>query len=173
MVEARPLRELVLLEIAVVIVAALAPLPELLPAVAPLVVAAMLSRALRRRGWAEVMHGDTTSALVGAAAGLAALGIALAIGTPALEAALDLAIEWSRFAIVRGNASQLFAVIVYVAAIAIVSELVLRGWLGERVLEFAPAQRVLAVLLGAIAEAALQPGAATARLRPFRVRAGP
>src|SRR5258708_40116540 len=98
MVEARPLRELVLLEIAVVIVAALAPLPERLPAVAPLVVAAMLSRALRRRGWAEGMHGDATSALVGAAAGLAAPGLALAIRTPALQAAADLPLERPPFA---------------------------------------------------------------------------
>jgi len=167
MAEARPLRELALLEIAAVIAAAVAPLPERLPAVVPLLVAAMLSRALRRRGWTEVMHGDATHALVGAAAGLAALAIALVVGTPALEAALDRAIEWSRFAIVRGSGSQLVAVVVYVAMIAVAAELVLRGWLVERVLEFAPAQRVLAVLVGAIAEAALESGTATARLGAF------
>ena len=161
------MRELVVVEIAVVIVAAIAPWPDRLPAVAPLVVAAMISRALRGRGWAEVMHADGMHALVGAAAGLAALGVALLVGTPALEAALDRAIEWWRYAIVRGSGSQLVAVIVYVAAIAVIAELVLRGWLVERVLEFAPAQRVLAVLVGAIAEAVLEPGTDTARLGAF------
>ena len=166
-VEPRSLRQLVPIEIAIVIAAAIAPLPERLPVVVPLLVAALASRALRRRGWAEVLRGDALHALIGAAAGACALVLALALGTLALEAALDRAIEWSRFAVVRGSATQLLAVTVFVGALAAASELVLRAWIVDRVLELAPSQRVLAVRTGALAEAAIEGDTLTARIGAF------
>jgi hypothetical protein len=162
--EPRPLRELVPFELAAVIAVAIVPLPEQLPAVVPLVVAAMVSRRLRRRPWSEVMHGDRTYALVGAAAGAAALVLAIVIGTPAIEAAIDRAVEWSRYAIVRGEVQGLVVVALFATAVAFVSELVLRGWIVERLLELAPAQRVLAILVGAFAEALVEPGSFAARI---------
>jgi hypothetical protein len=158
------MRELVPVEIAVVIVAAVAPLPEQLPAVLPLVVAAMLSRMVRRRGWAEVMHGGRVHAVIGVIAGAAALALAIVVGTPAFEATTEHAVEWSEFAIARGDLSRLVAVALYASAIALFAELVLRGWIVERVLELAPQQRVLAILAGAIAEAMLEPGGLTPRI---------
>jgi hypothetical protein len=161
--EPRALRELVPFEIGAVIALALVPLPEAVPVALPLVVAAIASRKVRRRSW-EVVRADRVHALVGAAAGLAALVLALAIGTPAIEAAIDRAVEWSRYAIVRGNVASLWFVALYAAAVGFASELALRGWIVERVLELAPGQRVLAILVGAIAEAILEPGTLTTRI---------
>jgi hypothetical protein len=168
----RALRQLVPLEIAAVLVAAWAPLPEQVPAAAALVVIATASRAVRGRGWAEVLHGDRVRVLAGAAAGLVALGLAFVVGTPAIEAATDRAVEWPQFAIVRGSSTQLVTVVLYAALVAAATELALRGWLVERVLEFAPAERALAVLVGAIAEAIVQPGDATMRLGAFAIGIG-
>ena len=114
-----------------------------------------------RRSWGELLGAN--GALVGMIAGLAALALGTALGTPLVEQVTDRAVEWSRFPIVRGNASQLVAVLMLVAAMTAAIELALRGWLVERVLELG-GHPVLAVLVGAIAEALLTEGGPTARL---------
>ncbi len=53
---------------------------------------------------------------------------------------------------------------VYVTATAVATELALRGWIVERVLELSPGPPVLPVLVGAIAEALVTPGDLAARL---------
>jgi hypothetical protein len=45
-----------------------------------------------------------------------------------------------------------------VIAMAVASELALRGWIVERVLELSPGPPILPVLVGAIAEALVTPG---------------
>ena len=93
-----------------------------------------------------------------------ALAFAVLAGTPAIEALGRRAIEWSTYPIVRGNFSLFAMVAVYVAATAVATELALRGWLVERVLELSPGPPVLPVLVGAFAEALVTPGDVAARL---------
>src|SRR5262249_11972297 len=150
-------RGLVPFEVLAVLAAAVAGpyLPESVPVpvVVPLLVVASFAR------WAVgrpllVVRGPALHAAIGAGAGLAALALALAVGAPAAEALTDRAVVWSAFPIVRGNPTMLVGVAVVVAATAVASELVLRGWIVERVLELGPerddpGQALLAVLVGA------------------------
>jgi hypothetical protein len=164
MSEPRELRSLVPFEIAAVLALAIAPLPEVMPIALPLVIAATASRWIRRRDWSQLLQGGGWTASIGAAAGLVALAIALSVGTPLVELLSGRAVEWSAFPIVRGSASQLALVALIVIAIAIASELALRGWIVERVLELSPGPPVLPVLVGAIAEALVTPGDLAARI---------
>lgn len=150
-------------EIALVLAIAAVPWPEGLQVGIPLVVAASVCRWLRGRSWVEVLHGGRDKALVGAAAGVLALGLAVLIGTPAIEALALRGVEWSRFPIVRGSASQMALVLVLVGVGAVAAELAFRGWLVERVLELSPGPPVLPVLCGALAEAIVMPGDVAAR----------
>jgi membrane protease YdiL (CAAX protease family) len=93
-----------------------------------------------------------------------ALACAVLAGTPAIEALGRRAIEWSSYPIVRGNGSLFVMVAVFVAATAVATELALRGWLVERVLELSPGPPVLPILVGAFAEALVTPGDVAARL---------
>lgn len=93
--------------------------------------------------------------------------------------------EWSEYGIVRGNSTLLVVILIQVAVTAMAAELALRGWIVERVLELAqpseseervsdsprasssdrmPGVTLLAVLIGAIAEAVITPGDVSARL---------
>jgi hypothetical protein len=72
-------------------------------------------------------------------------------------------LEWSPYPIVRGNAAALFQVAIIVGAATIASELVLRGWVVERVFELGGG-RALAVLAGALGEALVSDGELGARL---------
>lgn len=165
MSEVRARRGLVPLEVAAVLAIAIAPLP--VPRVVPLLAVASASRWARGRAWVDVLHAPARLRRVGAAAGLAALVLALVAGTPAIEALTGQAVVWSQFPIVRGNAAQLLAVAVLVAAAALATELVLRGWIVERVLELArpgPVTPALAVLVGALAEALITGGDVAVRL---------
>jgi hypothetical protein len=160
----RELRALVPFEIAGVLAVAIVPLPGIMPVALPLIVAASASRWIRRRDWGQLMQADGWTVAVGAAAGLAALAIAVIAGTPFVEVMSGRAVEWSAFPIVRGNASQLVLVAMVVILIAIFSELALRGWIVERVLELSPGPPVLPVLVGALAEALVTPGDLVVRI---------
>ena len=166
----RELRGLVPFEIAAVLGLAIAPLPEALPVALPLLVVASASRWLRGRDWGQLVHGGR--AWVGAAAGLAALAAAVAVGTPFVELMSGRLVEWSAFPIVRGNPSELAVVALIVVAMAVASELALRGWIVDRVLELSPGPPVLPVLVGAIAEALVTRGDLAARIGACAFGAG-
>lgn len=157
----RELRSLVPAEVAVVIAAAVVPLP--VPAVVPLLIAASISLWLRGRSWAGVIRGPALYAAIGTAVGLAALALALAVATPLVEAATDSAVQWSMYPVARGSAGTAIMVALVVGISAVAAELVLRGWLVERVLELG-GHRVLAILVGAIAEGMISDGDLTARI---------
>ena len=151
-------------EVLAVLAIAIAPLPEPLPAALPLLGVGSLSRWMRGRSWADVVRGPSGRAAVGALAGAVALGFAVLGGTPMIETLGARAIEWSAHPIVRGNASLFAVVSIYVAAIAVATELALRGWIVERVLELSPGSPVLPVLTGAFAEALITPGDVASRI---------
>jgi len=162
--EPRELRSLVPFEVAAVVALAIIPLPALMPVALPLLVVATASRWARGRPWSQVLRADGWTTAVATAAGLAALAVALAAGTPLVERMTRSPVEWSAFPIVRCSPPQLFAVALVVIAMAIASELALRGWIVERVLELAPGGPVLPVLVGAIAEGLITPGDAWVRI---------
>jgi len=162
--EPRARRGMVPVEIALVLAIAAIPWPEGIQLGIPLVVVASICRWLRGRSWGEVVHGGRDQALVGGIAGLVALGLALIVGTPLIEALATRGIDWSRFPIVRGSVQQLVMVLVLVSVGALATELAFRGWLVERVLELSPGAPLLPVMCGALAEAIVTPGDAAARL---------
>jgi hypothetical protein len=157
----REMRSLVPFEVAVVVAAALVTLP--VPAAVPLLIAASVSQWLRGRSWAAVAKGPALYAAIGAAAGGLALGLALLVSTPLLEATTDYAVQWSMYPIVRGSSAQAIMVGIVVAVSAVAAELVLRGWLVERVLELR-GHHVIAVLVGGFAEALISDGDLAMRL---------
>ncbi len=157
----RELRNIVPVEVAIVVAAAVVPMP--VPAVVPLLVAASLSLWLRGRSWAHVAKGPALYAAIGAVAGVLALAIALLVSTPLLEAISDYAVQWSMYPIVRGSGAQAIMVAIVVGISAVAAELVLRGWIVERVLELR-GHPVIAVLVGAFAEALLTDGDLAMRL---------
>lgn len=151
----RELRSLVPAEVAVVLAAAIVPLP--VPAVVPLLIAASLSLWLRGRSWSGVIKGPAVYAAIGALAGVIALVLALFVSTPVLEAISDAAVQWSMYPVVRGSTGTAIMMAIVVAISAVAAELVLRGWLVERVLELR-GHPVLAILAGALAEALISDG---------------
>jgi hypothetical protein len=161
---ARALRGLVPFEIAALIAIAIAPWPDAIPVALPLFAVASASRWARGRDWQQRMGGDRWLVGGGAAAGVAALVVAVLAGAPVIEALTGRAVEWSGFPIVRGHAGQLLVVALIVSMTAIATELALRGWVVERVLELAPGRPIVAVLAGAVAEALVTPGDAAARI---------
>jgi len=160
----RERRGLVPIEIAMVLAIALIPWPQMMPVALPLVVCASISRWLRGRSFAEVVHGGADTAAIGALAGAIGLGLALVLGTPVVESLSLRAVEWSMYPVVRGSASQLAVVILIVTIAAIAAELALRGWIVERMLELSPGPVVLPILVGGLAEAVVTPGGLSARL---------
>lgn len=151
----RELRSLVPFEVIAVIAAALVAMP--VPVAVPLLVVASLSLWLRGRSWAELVKGPAVYAAIGAAAGLVALALALVAATPLLESITDHAVQWSMYPFARGSSGQAVMVAIVVGISAVASELVLRGWVVERVLELR-GHRMLAIVTGAIAEAAVSDG---------------
>ncbi|CAN5863119.1 hypothetical protein BH11MYX3_BH11MYX3_24550 [soil metagenome] len=151
-------------EIAAVIAIAAVPWPEGIPVGIPLVIVASVCLWMRGRSWIDVVKGGGNRAVIGAVAGLVALGIAVILGTPAIEALARRGIEWSRFPIVRGSFEQMAVVLVFVSVAAVAAELAFRGWLVERVLELSPGPPILPVMCGALAEAIVTPGDLAARL---------
>jgi hypothetical protein len=157
----RQMRSLVPAEVACVLAAAVAPLP--VSPVVVLLVAASISRWLRGQRWTSVVGGPGLYAAIGAAVGLVALGLALAVTTPALEAITEDAVQWSTYPVVRGSPGTAVTVAIVVAIGAVAAELALRGWLVERVLELG-GHPVLAILAGALAEAAVTGGGLAMRI---------
>ena len=155
-------RNLVPFEVAIVIAAAIVSLP--VPVVVPLMIAASLSLWLRGRSWTSVFGGPALYAAIGAVAGAIALVLALLVSTPLLEAVSDYAVQWSMYPIVRGSGQSFVMVAIIVAISALAAELVLRGWLVERVLELGRGNVVIALLVGACAEALVSDGDASARI---------
>ena len=163
MPEPRELRGLVPFEIAAVLALAVAPLPDAIPVALPLLVVASLARWVRGHAWAELMPAAGGGAAVAAGAGLVALAVAVVAGTPFVELMSGRLVEWSAFPVVRGSAAQAALVAVIVIALAVATELALRGWVVERLLELSPGPPILPVLVGAVAEALVTPGDAAAR----------
>lgn len=158
------MRGLVPAEIAIVLVIAMLPLPDPIPLAIPLVVAASIAKWVRGASWSDVGSANGFHAMVGLCAGIAGLLLGLLGGTPLVEALTSRAVEWSSNAVVRGNFAMLGGVVIFAAMVSICMEAALRGWIVERVLELAPSQKVLAVLVGAFAEAIVTPGDVTVRL---------
>ena len=162
--EPRELRNLVPFEIAAVVALAIVPLPDAVPVALPLFVAATASRWARRREWSQLMHAGAWTAASSVVVGFVALAIAVVAGTPFVEQMSGRAVEWSAFPVVRGSGSQLVLVALIVIAMAVASELALRGWIVERVLELSPGPPVLPVLVGAMAEALVTRGDVAVRI---------
>lgn len=150
-------------EILAVLAIALVPMPELLPVALPLVAVASVSRWLRRRSWGEVARGGAYHAAIGATVGLVGLAVAVLVGTPVIETVGQRGIEWSEHPIVRGNLTVAAIVMLQAAVVALATELALRGWIVERMLELSPGPPVLPIFVGALAEAILMPGDLAAR----------
>jgi hypothetical protein len=160
----RELRGLVPFEVGAVLALAIAPLPESVPVALPLLVLASLSRWVRGRDWGQLLGGDGRAVAVSAAAGLVALGLAVGVGTPFVELLSNRAVEWSAFPVVRGSAMQAALVALIAIAMATASELALRGWIVERVMELSPGPPILPVLVGAIAEGLVTQGDLASRI---------
>ena len=120
------MRGLVPFEIAVVLVIAMLPLPEMFPVAIPLVAAGSIAKWIRGASWSEVGRANSFAALVGLGAGLAALVLALLGGTPIAEALTSRMVEWSTNATVRGNVAMLGGGIILAAMVAICMEAALR-----------------------------------------------
>lgn len=166
-------RGLVPIEVAALVVAAILaswdpPPLGAVPIMLPLMVVASVARWACGRSFGAVVRGPASYLGIAALAGLGALILALALGTPIAEAATSRPVVWAAFPMVRGNASALWTFAVIVAALAAASELVLRAWVVERVLELG-GSTVMAILVGAVAEAVLVPGPIEARFGGFLV----
>jgi hypothetical protein len=163
-----PRRELVPIEIAAVVAIAVgwSVASPGWPVAIPLLVAASASRYARGGSWQELVRGGGAHVLVGVVAGTVALAVAVVVASPIVEAVAARSVEWSSDPIVRGSIDRTFAVAVVTIALAVASELALRGWIVERVAELAGARgsRAMPILVGAIAEAALASGDLAARL---------
>jgi membrane protease YdiL (CAAX protease family) len=154
MATTRVLRGLVPVEVGVLIAAAVLASRLPIPVVIPLLAAASISLWLRGRSFSTVTKGPTWLGLIGAAAGALALVLALLVGTPIIETVLGEAVQWSMYPIVRGSPTAFVMLAILVVLSAVAAELVLRGWILERVLELG-AHPALAVVVAALAEAAV------------------
>lgn len=154
--------------VAVAIVSLAGAWPDRWPAVLPLFVAGSLFRWWRGRSWAEVWApGPKGYASISLGVGLAALVVALVLGTPAIEAVSGRAVVWSTSPIVRGSGMNFIAVAVLAGVVAATTELVFHGWLLERIVELRPsasASTTFAVMLAGLAEALVTPGDLASRL---------
>ena len=156
----RELRGLVPVEVLAVLAIALAPWPDTLPVALPLVVAATLSRWVRGRGWAELVTGGLDRVVVGALAG----AVAIAVAAPAYRLFGVSAVEWWLVPAARGDAARIAIALGMVVVVSIATELALRGWIVERMLELSPGPPTLPIVTGALAEALVMPGPPAARI---------
>jgi hypothetical protein len=156
-------RALVPFEVAAVVAAIIVSMP--IPKVVPLLVIASISLFLRGRSWVERFKGPAVFAAIGLGAGAVGLAASIAVGAPIIETVSGHAVNWSMYPIVRGSGQTFVMLAIVVGISALAAEMVLRGWLVERVLELAPRHAtILAILAGAIAEALLADGGLDARL---------
>lgn len=173
----REVRRLVPYEVGSVLAIALLPIPAVIPIALPLVLAASISRAIRRRTWSEVSHGGVSRFGIGLLAGAIALGVAVIAGNQSLHVLYTGQVGQQVMAVTDlANASgQPMAIAVGVAAIGLIAfatELALRGWIVERVLELSPGSPVLPVIVGAVAEALITQGEPPVRLAAMVFGAG-
>lgn len=173
----REVRRLVPYEVGSVLAIALLPIPAVVPIALPLVLAASISRAIRRRTWSEVSHGGVSRFAIGLLAGSIALGVALIAGNQSLHVLYTGQVGQQVMAVTDlANASgQPMAIAVGVAAVGLIAfatELALRGWIVERVLELSPGSPVLPVIVGAVAEALITQGDPPVRLAAMVFGAG-
>ncbi|MEO6776755.1 MAG: CPBP family glutamic-type intramembrane protease [Kofleriaceae bacterium] len=167
-------RGVVPVEVAAVIVAAVVAAwdPPPLGAVSVMLPLLVIASALRwtcGKSFAAVTHARFVG--IGALVGVTALAIAVVLGTPFAEALSDRPVVWAADPVVRGNPAALLTFAVVVAAVALATELVLRGWIVERVLELGGSAG-MAIFAGALAEALVQPGPLEARIGAFAVGLG-
>ncbi len=173
----RELSKLVPYEVGVVLALALLPLPTAIPIALPLVIAAAISRAMRGRTWNEVSHGGASRLGVGVLAGALALGVALIAGTQSLNVLYSGQVGEHVIAVtdLANSSGQTLPLVIGVVAIGLVAfatELALRGWIVERVLELSPGSPVLPILVGALAEALITRGDPPVRLAAVVFGAG-
>ncbi len=159
----RELRQLIPYEVVAVIAIAVLPIPAAIPVALPLVILASISRAIRGRAWAEVSQGSAARVGIGVLAGAIALGVAAVVGTQSLIVlysgqAGERVLAITDMATASGQGSVIAIGVIALAVIAFATELALRGWIVERVLELSPGSPMLPVLIGAIAEALITPG---------------
>jgi len=159
----RELSTLVPYEVGIVLAIALLPLPVAIPIALPLVIAASISRAVRRRPWSEVSHGGLSRLGLGSLAGAIALGVALLAGNQSLNVlysgqAGEHIMAVTDLAISSGQPLSIAISVISIGLVAFATELALRGWIVERVLELSPGSPVLPVLVGALAEALITHG---------------
>jgi hypothetical protein len=169
-------RGLVPIEVGVVLVAAVVaawdpPPLGAIPVMVPLLMAASAARWWCGRSFGAVVRGPASFVAIGAVAGLLALVLAILIGAPIAEALSERVVTWTAYPMVRGNLNAFIAFAVVVSAIAVATELVLRGWILERVLELGGTTG-WAVVISAFAEALLTDGPFEARLGAFIVGLG-
>ncbi|MBP9207607.1 MAG: hypothetical protein KBG28_26820 [Kofleriaceae bacterium] len=157
---------LLVVEVAAIVAAVLVPLP--VPAVAPLLVVATMSVWARGGSWADTVGSAPTTWWGGAVVGAVALVLALLLMGPVVAEAAGGVIQWSAFPVARGHLGGALTVAVLVLAGAAAAELVLRGWIAERVagLVGGPPARaaVAAVVVAAAVEVLLTPGGMAARV---------
>jgi hypothetical protein len=173
----RELSKLVPYEVAIVLAIALLPLPAAIPIALPLVIAASISRAIRRRPWSEVSHGGISRLGLGLLAGAIALGVALLAGSQSLHVLYSGQAGEHIIAVtdLASSSAQPGAIAIGVVAIGLVAfatELALRGWIVERVLELSPGSPILPVLIGAFVEALITRGDPQVRLAAIVFGAG-
>ena len=147
-------------ELVVVLACAIAPLP--VPAQLPLLVMAMISLGLRGQTWAERVRFGRDPLVVGAATGVAALVLALAI-TPWIERGAGSLVQWSSVAAVRGKPEMFLVFALITTVMGLAAEMVLRGWVLERVRTLGPGRTgpIAGIAIAAVVEAVFtsEPGA--------------
>ncbi len=74
------------------------------------------------------------------------------------------AVEWWLVPAARGDATRIAIAVGMVVVVSVATELALRGWLVERMLELSPGPPTLPILAGALAEALVMPGAPAGRI---------
>jgi membrane protease YdiL (CAAX protease family) len=135
-------------ELVVLVVVAALPLP--IPAQVPLLAMALISYGIRRQVWADRFASDGFRWAVGAATGAIALGLALAVA-PVLETRTGGLVVWSNHGMVRGKLEMFVSFALIVAALAVATELVMRGWIFERLREQLPGRVGVAIAVAGTA----------------------
>jgi hypothetical protein len=135
-------------ELVVLVACAVIALP--VPAQLPLLLIALISYTIRRKPWSERWVGGQSRALVGATMGAVALAIAVAIG-PVLEAQTGGLVGWTRHGIVRGKVDAFVTFAMIVAALAVATEIIMRGWILERIRELVSGRIGVAIAIAVTA----------------------
>jgi hypothetical protein len=165
----RARRSLVPVEVACVILVAIAPLPYALPLGAPLLAVGALSLWLRGRSFGDRFATPSRDVLF---ASLAAGIVAVALAGPLQRAFGVTALEWWLVPATATGGPQLALVVAILVVDAIAIELALRGWIVERMLELSPGPPTLPIMTAALVEALVIDGPIAARIGAFGFSAG-